>query len=74
MALLTAAFSLLLALLLIRQRRQRNLASVRDRTAVLRTSPAAVATTRRQPGGRDRTQIRHCPGAANLFAAGGHPT
>ncbi len=39
--LLAAAFCLLLALLLIRQRRGRNLASVRERTAVLRTSPAA---------------------------------
>ena len=41
-ALLTAAFCLLLALLLIRQRRRRNLATVRERTAVLRTSPAAL--------------------------------
>ena len=40
--LLVAAFSLLLALLLIRQRRQRNLASVRGRTAVLSTHTASA--------------------------------
>jgi Flp pilus assembly protein TadB len=40
--LLIAAFSLLLALLLIRQRRQRNLASVRGRTAVLSTYTASA--------------------------------
>jgi tight adherence protein B len=40
--LLVAAFSLLLALLLIRQRRQRNLASVRGRTAVLSTYTASA--------------------------------
>ncbi len=41
-ALLVAAFSLLLALLLIRQRRQRNVASVRERTAVLSTYTASA--------------------------------
>jgi Flp pilus assembly protein TadB len=40
--LLIAAFSLLLALLLIRQRRQRDLASVRGRTAVLSTYTASA--------------------------------
>ncbi len=40
--LLAAAFSLLLALLLIRQRRQRNVTSVRERTAVLSTYTASA--------------------------------
>jgi tight adherence protein B len=39
---LVAAFSLLLALLLIRQRRQRNVSSARDRTAVLSTYSASA--------------------------------
>jgi tight adherence protein B len=40
--LLVAAFSLLLALLLIRQRRQRNVSSARERTAVLSTYSASA--------------------------------
>ncbi len=46
-ALLAAAFSLLLALLLIRRRRSRSLINFRDRTAVLRTSGSSAG--RRHP-------------------------
>jgi tight adherence protein B len=44
--LIIAAFSLLLSLLVIRQRRQRDLASARERTAVLSTSSASTRRRR----------------------------
>ncbi len=60
--LLVAAFSLLLALLLIRQRRQRNLASVRGRTAVSSTYTASARRRQALEEAQNEQQIRHRPG------------